>query len=652
VRKKPTNSAAMISWIRTLSNTMLNEARFNGTRFAYNQLQDAGNTNFGIPRIEVEGMPLPQRVKFGPDWSEATPGIFAENTFEFRDTLSKVWRNHAFKFGFQWTKEQNNNNLDGGARPLYSFVGLWNLANGTPIYEQINADPRTGSVPDAQRYFRSNYYAGFVQDDWKIRPNLTINIGLRYDFFSPLTEKNNKISNLFYGPDGTLTNAVVKPITGGLFNSDTNNFAPRLGFAWAPKMMENKAVLRGGYGIAYNRFPLQLFQNTRGNVPFFARYNICCGTSAADFSTPYAGGKITYVLGSSNSPFSYPANPALAQGVDPTTGAALGGNVEIYGSPQNMPNAYVQNYSLEAQYELPKNMVASLGYQGSTGRKLIRLLNQNFIHDQTQSGARWYAVYFPTPDINSEFNSLNAQLSRHFSNGFQFSTLYTWSRSIDFLSNEGPGSSTNQTDPAHLYTERGPSDYDRTHNLVISGLWEFPWFKSQQGFAGHVLGGWQISAILSAHSGFPWTPVTGTQNSVPVTGAATINPTRPIAYLGGALFDSGNSAFTTPGGNFPGGGKKYFDITKSGPPGIGRNSFRGPHYRALDMTFGKNTKISFIGEGATLEFRANLFNVFNSLNLQPFGFATGSTKIEDSHFGQAERGLAGRVIEFQTRFSF
>ncbi|HWR13778.1 MAG TPA: TonB-dependent receptor [Terriglobales bacterium] len=649
VRKKPVNGAYMLSWLRTISNTMLNEARFNMTRFSYNQLLDSGTTNFGIPRIEVEGMPIP-RPKLGPDWSETTPGIFAENTFEFRDTLTKVWNNHAFKFGFQVTKEQNNNNLDGGARPLYSFSGLWNLANGTPIYEQINADPRTGGVPDAQRYFRSTYYAGFVQDDWKIRPNLTLNLGIRYDFFSPLTEKNNRISNLIYGSDGLLVNAVVKPIEGGLFGADHNNFAPRIGFAWSPSIFGDKGVIRGGYGLAYNRFPLQLFQNTRGNVPFFARYNLCCGTSAADWGSPFAGGKITYVVGSSNSPFSYPANPALAQGIDPTYGNALGGNVEIYGSPQNMPNAYVQNYSLEVQYELPQSMTMVLGYQGSAGRKLIRLVNQNFL--QPPAGDRWYAVYFPTPDINSSYNSLNAQLSRHFTNGMQFQMLYTWSKSIDFLSNEGPGSSTNQTDPARLYNERGPSDYDRTHNMVISGIYELPWYKTQQGAVGHVLGGWQISAIFSAHSGFPWTPVTGTQSSVPITGAWTINPTRPVGYLGGNLFDTGDDAFTRQGGNFPGGGTKYFDISHPGPPGIGRNSFRGPRYSALDMTFGKDTKVPFIGEGAVMQFRANIFNIFNSLNLQPFGFATGSTKIEDPHFGMAEKALAGRVVELQARFTF
>jgi hypothetical protein len=148
--------------------------------------------------------------------------------------------------------------------------------------------------------------------------------------------------------------------------------------------------------------------------------------------------------------------------------------------------------------------------------------------------------------------------------------------------------------------------------------------------------------------------VTCRQQSVPITGANTICPTRPIAYLGGAGSDYSNSTFTSTNGNFPGGGQKYFDITKPGPPGIGRNSFRGPRYSAVDLTVGKRTKLTFLhlGEEANLDFRANVFNVFNTVNLTPFGFGTSSTTIEDSHFGKAESALAGRVVEFQAKFSF
>lgn len=164
---KPLNSAVTLLYNRTISSTLINEARFNITRFAFNEVQSSPSTNFGIPRVEVEALPLPggQRIRFGAPQSEATPGIFAENTFEFRDTVGYVRGSQGLKFGIEGRKEQNNNDLIGGARPDYSFSGLFNLANQTPIFEGIDASPVTGGPPLAQRYFRESTYAAFVQDD-------------------------------------------------------------------------------------------------------------------------------------------------------------------------------------------------------------------------------------------------------------------------------------------------------------------------------------------------------------------------------------------------------------------------------------------------------------------------------------------------------
>jgi hypothetical protein len=645
IRNTPINLSGTLGWIWTLNNSILNEFRFNGTRFAFNQVEASATTNWGVPRIEIEGLPF-DRVRFGAPWGETTPGIFAENTFELRDNMSKVWKTHAFKFGIQVTKEQDNNNLNGGSRPLFSFVGPWNLGNSTPIFYQINADPRTGGPGNAQRHFRSTYYGTYLQDEWRLRPNLTLTLGLRYEYFPPIEEASGTLSNLFFGSNG-LINSQVRT-TSTLNQPDKNNFAPRFGFAWSPSSLDNKFVVRGGYGLAYNRITDSNFTNSRGNPPYFARYNICCGTSAADFSTPFAGGQILYALGASNSPFSYPVNPALAQGIDPVSGGAAGGSVEIYGSRQNMPIPYVQNFSLDLQYELPANMTLETGYHGSIGRKLIRLVNQNFLQ---APNPKFFAVYFPTPDTNSEYNALVTHLRRRFNKGLLFDFTHTWSRSIDYISNEGPGFTSNQTDPAHLKTERGPSDYDHTHEITLSGLYELPFGKNRSGWMRSVLGGWQVSPIFTWHTGFPWTPMTCRLQSVPITGANTICPTRPSSVLQQATYNGSNDAFTRTGGNFPGGGLAYFGVTP-GPPGIGRNSYRGPRYSSIDMAIGKDTKLPFLGEQGNLNVRMNIFNVFNQLNIAPFQFGSGSVTIDDPHFGMAQQGLAGRVVELQARFSF
>src|SRR5204863_88634 len=256
-----------------------------------------------------------------------------------------------------------------------------------------------------------------------------------------------------------------------LIRPDRNNFGPRLGFAWSPSRLRESTVVRGGFGVAYDRTDDVLFSNARGNPPAFSRFNLCCGTSTQDFSTPFDGGLL-------------------------------------------------------------------------------------------------------------------------------FDFYYRYSKSIDQLSNEGPGAQTNQTDPARPQNEHGPSDFDAKHSLTASALWDLPIYRTRTDWVGKVVGGWQVNTIVSAHTGFPWTPVTGQISSVAITSAANINPTRPSALLQQPPRDTSNNAFINPNFNFPGivrngncnpangtlQGSPYFNICTPGPPGIGRNSFRGPHYFGLDLS--------------------------------------------------------------------
>jgi hypothetical protein len=655
ITSSPHNSAFTVLYNRTISSTLLNEARFNLTKFAFNEVESSNQTNFGIPRIEIESLLRDgSRIRFGANQSETTPGIFSEKTMEFRDVVSNVHGNHGLKFGGEFRREFNDNNLNGAARPLFTFASVFNFANDAPLFYQINADPKTGGPPNAQRHFRSNSYGLFFQDDWKARPNLTLNLGLRYEYFGVLKEKNDQVANFIFGPNGGLAGSRVEP-TSQLYTPDRNNFAPRLGFAYSPERygLEQKFVLRGGAGIAYNRVPEVVFSNTRGNPPFFARYSICCGTSALDFGSPFAGGQILYELGTSSSPFSFPPNPALAVGIDPATGTPPNRTVEVYGTLPSTPTAYVYTYSLEGQYSLPYNLTATLGYQGSSSHRLIRLVNQLLVQPVIPANFFAFAVYIPTPDINANYNAMNARLTRRFARGVSFDVLYRWSKSIDTLSNEGPGAETNQTFPQDLRQERGPSDFDVRHNLNVAGLWDLPFFRGRKDVVGKVLGGWQVDGILTAHTGFPWTPHTG-QCVRSANSNNFVCPSRPPHYFGGALEDTNNEAFIRPGGNFPGGGLAFFDPNNPNGallPGIGRNSFRGPRYFAVDLSLGKRTGMpSFLGEGSFLELKANFFNAFNNLNLVPFGFF--SPTVDSPDFGRARSALAGRVVELQARFNF
>ena len=647
------NPAATATWIRTLSPTMINEARFNYARLGFDELSSNAGVNFGIPRVEVEGfLPFGDRLRFGFPRAETTPGIFAQNTYSFKDVFSKVHRAHALKAGAEITWEQDNNNLLGGARPLYSAFGFWNLANGTPILELINTNPRTGLGADAQRYFRTQTYGFFMQDDWKFRPNLTFNIGLRYEYFTPLKDTSGQLTNLFLGSGANALVDAKISVLSRLSEPDRNNFAPRLGLAWAPGRLHNKLAVRGGFGIAYNRIHNALFANTRGNPPFLARFAICCGTASTDFGTPFANGQITYVLGSSNSILSYPVNPALTQGLNPTTNLPLAGSVEIWGTPRQMPNAYVYSYSLGFDYELPWHMVTTLGYQGNSSHKLIRIVNQSLIFTPNDNIG---PAFFITPDVNANFNSLDWRLVRRFNRGLEFSLDYRFSKSIDTLSSEGPGFGTNQTNPIDPKSERGPSDFDATHYWVFTSLWDLPILRNRHDWVGRAFGGWQLNTVFTFHSGFPWTPVTFA-HCLPLPNGRDVCPSRPIGVTSLKPKDNSDTdAFLTANGNFPGGGQLYFDTSAAGQPGVGRNSFRGPRFSGWDFSINKETKLPnmpVFGKRAKIDFRANFFNAFNKLNLAPFGFSTGSTVVGDSNFGRSTLGLSGRVIEFQARFSF
>ena len=190
-----------------------------------------------------------------------------------------------------------------------------------------------------------------------------------------------------------------------------------------------------------------------------------------------------------------------------------------------------------------------------------------------------------------------------------------------------------------------------------------PFFRQRQDAAGSLLGGWVLSGILTAHTGFPWTPVVGQCVS---TRGPSICPSRPVAFFGGVGTETSDDAFITgsntagcfvrnPDGSIRNDANNCFDVSAPGlrRPGVGRNSFRGPNYFNVDMSFAKRFGIPrFLGENTFLEVKANFFNVFNLLNLQPFNFNSPSTQITNTLFGRAERGLAGRIIELQGRFNF
>lgn len=663
---------------RSLSATMTNEARFNITRWGFDETKSNPDADLALPRVEIEGF-FGDRLRFGFPRGLNTPGVINEKQLDFRDMLTKIWGNHVLKFGGEYRKDLNSNGEVGGARPLYSFHRLWNFANGTPIFEEITAT-LDGQPTANNTKFTTGELAFFVQDDWKFKPELTLNLGLRWVYMSPVTASNGVLGNLALGPTGGLQGATI--VTNKqLHDRDLNNFAPQLGFAWNPKWMDSKFVVRGGAGLGYDRLANALLANARRNPPNGALFGICCGTTGIgdeSWGSPFKDGLITFVGSTDGTIFGYPRNPLLGGGTNPTTGLPNSGAAEIYGAPQDLQTPYVIRYSLEGQYELPANMVATLGYSGSQGRHFVRILP---LHIMTATNPNISAAYFASSDVNSSFNSMIARLQGRFMKQFSFDTNYRFAKSLDTSSFEAPCACTNQSFPVDQKEERGRSDFDVRHSWVAAGTWDLPFFRGSS-WADKVAGGWQISGIATYHTGYPWTPKLFGCLSGNVSGSNGFCDPRPTQTLGGEALDNTNENFLSPGGlfpnnlirdsngnvvncndpvNVPGGCSRYFLTTFNGAapfanrPGIGRNTLNGPKYFSLDMSFAKRFGLGswgFLGENANVDVKFNFFNILNNLNLSHFNSNSDPTRIQLNTFGIATTGLSGRVGEFQIRFSF
>jgi hypothetical protein len=650
---KPQNSAATLIYIHTFSASWVNELRGNATRFADNALSDGGNTvNYGIPYDNVQDYPL--ALQYGVYATNTTPANFAENTYEVRDMVDHTMGAHTIRAGVEMRFEQDNDNLYGYERPTYAFDGLWSFANDASVYEAVAANPATGGPANSQRYFRSEDYAAFVQHDWKVTPNLTINTGLRWEEFTPLANKGSMINYPVLGPAGTELSAMKLVLRNHLWNFQHNNWGPKVGFAYTPAFLNNKVVVRGGYALAYNHLDIALFNNALEDGPGIANFGLCCGG-------PGNTAGIQYTLGTSNSPASYPANPALKETLN--ANGFSGCCVEVYGALPNLKYPSTDLYSLEIQRSMGAATTVTLGYAGASGHHYARLVDQNFLYNQANTPV--YAAYFAQTDSVANYNALNVQVRRPMRNNVAYSFVYTYAKSMDQVSNgDYADGSANQTNPANNASEYGPSDYDLKHRIVATGLYQTPTFHTHNEVANALVNGFQVNATYTWHTGFPWTPVTTNLQTVPFQGgAATQNVVRPIGYNGQAGSSCSNSAFET-GSNFSNrfqgttnvGGANYFTTilppTGVYKPGIGRNSFRGPCYQDVDLSLAKEFAIELGDHHTLLRIQANMYNAFNELQLQPIGNNSGGSNIASAYFGYAQAADSGRVIEVLGRFQF
>lgn len=659
------NDAFSGVWNHTFSPTLLNEARANAAGWRWNEIESNPQEPFGLPQARLAGLGDIDFNYFGAPG----PSVFNQWTYTYRDIVTKVAGNHNIKFGGELTRLHYLSEAPYNARPTFTFFNIWSFLNDAPEAETGTYDPLTG-VPTANRQDqRENLWGFFVQDDWKATPALTLNLGLRYSYFSPLYSKQENLSVTELGTGADLLTGIRQRVGGDLYNSQKKNFGPQFGFAWNPKMFNSRMVFRGGFGLNYNQEEIAIAANGIGNPPSVVSPN---------FSSPNPSNidpGIVYAIPSDpRSLFGYPPNPNTIVTYGPNN-LPLTGQLAVTGFPADLPTQYYYHYSLDTQMDLGNNWVATVGYQGSLGRHLIVQQNLNVLGvvRGIPLNPAVNRVGFYGNGGNSAYNSMLVTVRHHFRHGFLLDAEYAWSKSMD------NGSQPFYQDP-YPYDQRlswGRSDFNVQDAFKLYGLWQPVFFRGGYGWMEKILGGWSVSGILNLHTGFPWTPV---YNNIPgdlyYTGAGSdYKQLRPAAYLGGAGRDTSNSSLEAgnPNTNYPGGALNFFTIPSFTPattpfpdvyptlperPGVARNFMNGPNYRSVDATLTKAfglPNMPVLGENARIEFRVDAFNLFNTVNLDVKTMQkTISNNGIDSNpqFGQATGALSARILDLQARFSF
>jgi hypothetical protein len=670
------NEAETVLWNHIFSSGMLNEARANVAGWNWKDLENNPNGPWGLPSIQIKRVDSSATIGTIPDGDNhldfgiGAPGLFDQKTIGIKNTLTKVMNSHTLKMGGEITHMTFVDTAPWSARPTYYFNNMWDFLNDAPTTENATFDPRSGVPTDFRKDTRQTLYALFVQDNYKLRANLTLTFGLRWERFGSISEKNDNLSAVVLGQGANALTGMSLKLGGTLYKVDNTNFGPQLGATWSPSRFDNKLVVRGGFGVGYNGLDQAISLNGRSNPPFLS--------AAGNLS----GNQVIYGVNSFPSDvhaFSgYASNPSTVANFDPTTNLPAPGpnfaRIAVTGFPAEWPTTRSYRYSGDVSYDLGREWVATVSYQGSTTRHLTRQYNLNLLYaaqgiplNPVVNGVDWYAN-----DGKARFNALLGEVRHRFSHAFELSAQYRLAKSLDDGSNNF-ATDQYQYDPSFSYA---PSDYDVRHAFKMYGVWSPQIFKDSQGWGEKLLGGWTISAILNAHSGFPWTPVYKNIGCGVVYAESGGNgggwncDLRPAAYLGGAGDSYGVDAFRLAGGNFPNGGPAYFTepahtpgppfadiisgLAAPGPipqaPGVARNSFHGPHYLNVDATLNKAFGLPTVkGLGSTprVEIRAGFYNLFNQVNLKNI-----QNDILNEHFGEAQEGLGGRTIELQARFSF
>ncbi|MCI0391427.1 MAG: TonB-dependent receptor [Acidobacteria bacterium] len=639
-----------INHTHIFSPTLLNEMAVGATR-AYGEAPLAHGE---IPLINVPGI-----AAYGTGFSDAT---FIQNNFEWRDMMSYNRGSHSFKFGARYAKDDA---WKGGAkfsnvftRPQFTFNNLFDFALDDPFSEgNIGFNPKTGENKgvDFRPYFTS--LSIFANDDWKVRPNLTVTLGVRWETFFAPGDYDNFFTGMVFNGGNTFqerianSTSVNKPPLDG---TDYNNFAPRIGIAWDPTK-EGKFSIRAGVGLFYDRFAGQFFHDAQTFAPVF-------GIASARKDTP----PVLPVYGLSKttqSPWQFPVIPNLRVGLDPK-GGLLGVPSELGNADPNLRTQYSINWSLALQYAIGRDYVVEAAYIGSVGRKLYQEYDVNRFNGDLLDGrldrlnTSFANIGYAQANGTSAYHGATASIKKRFSQGLDFQVGYTFGKAIDTASSFGRN--LNIFDPLNLRLNRGLADFDVRHKLASSIVYDIPKPK-YSGFLGKVFDGWQLAAVtifqsgppLSVNCGLSFQAVRDASGRVIGNNGCDFNADGRsgdplnMPSFGNSKTGLSRSEYMAP--------NRIFQVSDFPKPALGvlgnlgRNTFFSPGFANTDFIIAKRTRVAWFWgkEGANLLFRAEFFNLFNRVNLDR---AVGDISSPD--FGRSTRAFGARNVQFALKLEF
>ena len=633
------------------SPSMLNEFRFGWHRFP--ETETFGTTNnaslnvaqlMGLPLVSTDPLNAgpPAMSISGPDGAfsvynlqrQIGPRNRSNGISQFTDAFSWQHGGHSFKFGGEIDKRLVTFQQSRNPRGNFNFTGIYTgsaLADFMLGYIQSDGINPTETHTDLHDVAQAYY----VQDDWKITPRLTMNLGLRYDYFAPYYQSNNLYADIYQNgfTVGPIVTPANSPYGRGLIQPDRNDFGPRFGFAYRPSF-GGEWVVRGGYGIYYtSEVANAWFAMAEGDQATSGATLIgnTTGVPNVTFANPFPGANT--------------ASTALPFAVS---------------NDQNLRDSYIQQWNFTIQRTLPGKVLLDVAYVGSKGTRLIVtypdlniplvLVNPKTpglasLNSRRPDQLFLRAVTADKSVGNSIYHALQAKGERKISHGFTLLSAYTWSKSISGPSDIGGqigggfniGSPQN---PYYMQGDRSISGFDVTQRFVATALYDMPFFKNSRGFVRAALGGWQVSTIVTAQSGFPSTVT----DNVDTTGTGISSRVNQVSGLSGNLTPDQRTFqkwFNT----------NAFVVASPGTWGTSARTgaFRLPGLVSSDFSASKGF---IFQETRRVEIRADFFNLFNHYNPDPTAVSVALNSATFGSIGGGVSGITTRVIQLGAKFNF